>query len=243
LNPIVAVTTWKRYTNTFLGEKTPNYTLMDFYADALEEAGATTLLIARLDPADADRILDRVDGLILTGGGDIGPDQYRQDNTDSINIDPGADVRDVALVQAAQQRGMPVLGICRGHQAVNVALGGALHQHMTADGDQAHPTFSDHAEERNADRHLVEFAEDSRLAAIYGVSERKVNSLHHQSVSELGDGMRAVGWAPDGHIEASESTTDWPVLCVQWHPEMLSEEAEARLFSAFVDDAQEYRDQ
>ena len=243
MNPIVAVTTWKRYTNTFLGEKTPNYTLMDDYAEALEHVGATALLLARLDPADADRILDRVDGLILTGGGDIGPDQYGQGNTDSINIDPRADERDVALVKAAQRRGMPVLGICRGHQAVNVALGGALHQHMTSDGDSTHPTFSHKAEERNAERHVVEFADDSRLAAIYGVSERKVNSLHHQSVSELGEGMKAVGWAPDGQIEASESTSDWPVVCVQWHPEMLHEEAEARLFSAFVDDAAAYRDQ
>lgn len=242
MNPIVAITTWKRYTNTFLGDKTPNYTLMDDYAEALEQAGATALLIARLDPADAGRILDRVDGLILTGGGDIHPDQYDQDNTDSINIDRAADVRDVALVREAKARSMPVLGICRGHQAVNVALGGALHQHMTADGDETHPTFSDQAEERNAERHIVEFADDSRLAGIYGATERKVNSLHHQSVSDLGEGMRAVGWASDGHIEAIESTTDWPVVCVQWHPEMLHEEAEARLFSAFVEDARAYRD-
>ena len=242
MNPVVAVTTWKRYTKTFLGEKTPNYTLIDDYAEAFEKAGAITLLIARVADDEVGAVLDRVDGLVLTGGGDIGPDQYAQQNTDSINIDAAADRRDVALLRGAKERDMPVLGICRGHQVVNVALGGDMLQHVLSNDHAIHPAFSDSPEERNSKRHLVEIGPDSRLASVYGATERKVNSLHHQSISSVAEGMRAVAWAPDGHIEAIESTTDWPVLCVQWHPEMLHEEAEARLFSAFVEDARAYRD-
>lgn len=178
---------------------------------------------------------------MLTGGGDIDPRQYNAPNTESTNIDRHADRRDMALLQGAHERRMPMLCICRGHQALNVALGGSLHQHMVGD-DPIHPVFADVAEERNAYRHIVEIEPGSRLAAVYGTTERKVNSLHHQSVSSVGDGLRAVAWAPDGHIEAVESTTGWPVLSVQWHPEMPDDESEGRLFAAFVTDAQTYRD-
>ena len=242
MKPIVAVTTWKRGIDIFLGLNTPTYTLIDDYAEALEQAGATTLLIARLGDAEAAAVLDRVDGVVVTGGGDIGPHHYGHDNTDSVDIDAAADERDTALVRGARTRGMPLLGICRGHQAVNVALGGTLSQHVLAEGNPSHPMLSDSAEERNAERHIIEIDPDSRLAAVYGTTERKVNSLHHQSVSTVGEGMRAVAWSLDGQIEASESTTDWPVLCVQWHPEMLQEPAALRLFSTFVEDARRYRD-
>ena len=240
MKPVVAVTTWKRDIDTFLGLDTPTYTLVDDYAEALEQAGATTLLIARLGEDEVATVLDRVEGVVLTGGGDIGPDRYFQNNTDSVDIDAAADERDLALVLEARTRGMPLLGICRGHQAVNVALGGALSQDVLAKGTPSHPILSDSAEERNAKRHTVEIDPGSRLSSIYGATERKVNSLHHQSVSTLGAGMRAVAWSLDGQIEASESTTDWPVLCVQWHPEMLYEQSALPLFSTFVEDAKRY---
>ena len=237
--PTVAITTWKRYTDTFLGKNTPNYTLMEDYAEELEKAGALTILIARLDPEDADTVLDQVDGLVLTGGGDVDPASYNEANADSSNMDPMADLRDIALVRGAREREMPVLGICRGQQIVNVALGGSLHQDMVG-VDDTHPRFSDDAEERNAYRHVVRFDEGSQLGKIYGAWEKKVNSLHHQSVDRLGEGLKSVGWTSDGHIEAIESTDSWPLLSVQWHPEMLHDGAEERLFSTFVDNARAY---
>ena len=242
MNPVVAVTTWKRSNNTFLGPDTPNHTLIADYASELEQAGAIALLVARLEEDEVGAVLDRVDGVVITGGGDIDPDQYRKTNTDSTEIDRAADRRDIALVRGARERTMPLLGICRGLQAVNVAFGGELHQYALADTSAAHPTLSERPEVRNAHRHSIEIAQDSRLAKIYGTTKREVNSLHHQAVSILGEGIRAVAWASDGHIEAAESESDWPVLCVQWHPELLHEPTEGRLFSAFVEDARSYRD-
>jgi len=242
MKPVVAVTTWLRRSDTFLGEATELHTLPNFYAAALDRAGATLLLLSHLDPADTTAVLDRVDGLVITGGGDIDPQEYRQDNVHAEQIEPTHDARDLALVRAARDRRMPVLGICRGLQAINVATGGSLIQHALLDGDDHHPALSEDAAERCEFRHIVHFAEDSRMAGIYGSTERKVNSLHHQAVRNLGEGLWAVGTTPDGQIEAVESIDDWPVLAVQWHPEMLEGAVEQALFSAFVADAAAYRD-
>ena len=240
MRPIVAVTSWLRRSDTFLGPETPLHTLPDFYAAALDRAGAAMVLVSHLDPTDAESMLDRVDGLVVTGGGDIDPAEYRQDNIHAEQIEPALDARDLALIRAARERGMPVLGICRGLQAINVACGGSLIQHALFDDDHHHPTLAAEAEERNAYRHVVHFTPESRMAGVYGSTERKVNSLHHQAVRHVGEGLDAVGTTPDGQIEAIESSGEWPVLAVQWHPEMLDDPAERELFAAFVADAAAY---
>lgn len=242
MRPMVAVTTSMRVLDTYLGRGSGLHALLDFYAGALNRAGAAQLLIGQMDAADAGPVLDRVDGLVVTGGRDIDPARYGQENTASVGIYEGDDTRDIALILEAYRRRMPVLAICRGLQAVNVALGGELHQHMLSDSDAEHPTPADQPEERNAHRHPIRFEKDCWLASIYGKVAREVNSIHHQGISRLAPGLAAVARTPSGAIEAVQSVDPtWPLLAVQWHPEMLGADEESVLFEAFVEDARAYQ--
>ncbi len=238
MKPVIAVTMWRQTLPTFVADETRLHTLVQDYTEALDEAGVVAMLIGHLDANEADQVLDRVDGLVITGGGDLDPATYGHENTASIRIEAGADARDIALVRGARQRRMPVLGICRGLQVINVAFGGALGQHVLGGDDPSHPNQSEDATIRAEHRHIVEFEPGCRLAAIYGAGERKVNSLHHQAATTVGDGLQVVGRTREGSIEAIESVeADWPVLAVQWHPEMMGDDpTEANLFSAFVAD-------
>lgn len=237
---MVAVTTSMRVLDIYLGRRSHVHTLVETYAGALHRAGAAQLMIGRMEAGDAHRVLDRVAGLVVTGGRDLDPVLYGQENTASVGIYEPDDSRDIALLLEAYARRMPVLAICRGLQAVNVALGGQLHQHMLSDSDPEHPTPTAGPDERNAHRHLIRLVDGSRLASIYGNTARRVNSLHHQAISRLAPGLAVVGRTPGGAIEAVESIDPaWPLLAVQWHPEMLEPE-EAPLFEAFVEDARDY---
>ena len=238
--PTVAVTMWRRTASTFLSEDTVLHTLAHDYALALDHAGATTLMIGLLDPPEAVAILERVDGLVVTGGGDFNPSTYATSNTASRDIDDHADARDLALIAAARSAGMPTLGICRGLQALNIAHGGSLHQEVNgASGD--HPALANTAEVRNAHRHQVSFVRGCRLASIYGTERRSVNSLHHQGIDRVGAGLSVAATTADGGVEAMESVDpDWWAAAVQWHPEMLADPLEQNLFDAFVRAAERF---
>ena len=242
MKPMVAVTTSMRVAATYLGRESGLHALLDFYAEALDRAGASQLLVGQMHADDAGRVLDRVDGLVVTGGRDLDPAIYGQENTASVGIYEGDDTRDIALILEAYRRRMPVLAICRGLQAANVALGGELHQHMLSDSDPEHPTPASRPEVRNVHRHRIRLDESCRLASIYGTTIREVNSLHHQAISRPAPGLGVVARTPGGAIEAVESTDPtWPLLAVQWHPEMLGADEESVLFEAFVEDARCYR--
>ena len=239
---MVAITTSMRVAKTYLGPETSLHALLDFYAEALDRAGASQLLVGQMHADDAIRVLDRVDGLVVTGGRDLDPALYGQENTASVGICEGDDTRDIALILEAYRRRMPVLAICRGLQAVNVALGGELHQHVLSDSDPEHPTPARQPEVRNAHRHRIRLDESCRLASVYGRTAREVNSLHHQAISRPAPGLVVVGRTPTGAIEAVESAdATWPLLSVQWHPEMLGADEESVLFETFVEDARAYR--
>lgn len=176
------------------------------YADRLAAAGALPLHVpARTDPV---AVVARVDALVLTGGSDVDPALYGQAPPPDVRPDRVRDDRELALLAAALDRGIPVLAICRGMQLLNVHLGGTLVPHLTD-----HPLGGDGA-------HEVRFAAGSLLHGVYGPA-CSVNSLHHQAVGALGAGLACVGHAPDGVVEAVE-LPGRDVVGVQWHPEQLA---------------------
>jgi len=192
------------------------------YAESVMAAGGIPLhLPVDLDPSD---VIDRLDGLLLPGGADIDPAHYGAEVDGSRGIDAERDRYELALLDQATQAEVPILGICRGAQIVNVHAGGTLAQHVDGHADRAKP-----GSERV---HQVEFSADTRLAEMYG-SKIEVNSLHHQTVDRVGEGFRVTGRAPDGGVEAIESI-DGSVIGVQWHPELHDERASDPLFGWLV---------
>jgi putative glutamine amidotransferase len=191
------------------------------YVEQVQRAGATALLIPP-DPALADdpgRVLDRLDGLMLVGGPDVEAGRYGA--AAHPLAEPPVELRDaveLALVREALSRGLPVLGICRGMQVINVAAGGTLRQHLPEElGTDDHRRV---AGAFDGNEHGVRLEEGSRAHAAAGGSPHRVVSHHHQGVSELGEGLRVSGWAEDDGVpEALESTAGAWTLGVQWHPE------------------------
>ena len=203
------------------------------------QAGGTPVLIPSLIADDGwDALYARLDGILLSGGGDIGLDHFRGDPHPRIDdMDPARDSVELKLIQASTSDGKPFLGICRGCQVVNVALGGTLYTHIP---DQL-PGALDHSYPGNMRTvlvHQVKIEEGTRVAGIYGEPIIKVNSLHHQGLKDIAPSLRAAGHAPDGLVEAIE-LPDHPFgLAVQWHPEWLTDQEGTRnLFRKFVDAA------
>jgi len=231
MRPIVGITSWRRTLDTFYGPDQLQ-TLSTFYSDSVVGAGMTPLMFpAGLDPAEAPRLVDLVDGVLISGGDDVDPSGYGAENNASTKTDPAVDRFEVALLEAARTADKPVLAICRGLQILNVSFGGTLHQEVTSLGG-THELIGDDHEEMNARRHVVTFEPGSLLSGIYEASETKVNTLHHQGVDSLADGLVVEGKTDDGLIEAVRWDGDWWVLAVQWHPERLDGDHQ-RVFTAF----------
>jgi putative glutamine amidotransferase len=210
------------------------------YVDAVRRAGALALLLAP-DPADTedpDEILDRIDGLMLVGGADIDPDAYGADaHPETIGSVPERDAFELALVRRALARDLPVLGICRGMQVMNIACGGTLHQHL--------PEHVGHEEHRRvlgtfdgAD-HDVRLLPGSLAARAAGEELHGTKSHHHQAIDRLGEGFTVTGWAEmDDLPEAIELQANRFALGVQWHPEA---DERSRLIAALVEEARARR--
>ena len=239
--PRIGMTPWRRPLPTFLSEATDLYTLGREYPDAVVAAGGLPLVLPHLAEAMADEVIDGLDGVVLCGGGDVDPDSYGAPDEGSHETSRDADRWELALARRALERGVPVLGICRGMQVVNVALGGTLAQDIGRDGTP-HPPTPDDPDAVMAQRHPVTIRPGSRLAAIYGTEERLVNTIHHQALDRVADGLEPVAWAPDGIVEAVEAVDPAvDLLAVQWHPEKIIEDGERALFAAFVDRARDRR--
>jgi putative glutamine amidotransferase len=231
MKPMVGITSWRRTLDTFYGPDRLQ-TLSTYYTDSVASAEMTPVLFpAGLDPSEAPRLVTLVDGLLISGGDDVDPSGYGTENTASTKTDPEVDRFEVALLEAAREANKPVLAICRGLQVLNVALGGSLQQEVTSDGG-IHELISGDHEEMNARRHVVTFEPGSILASVYGASEAKVNTLHHQGVDRLAEGLVLEGRTDDGLIEAARWGGDWWVVAVQWHPERLDGDHQ-RIFAAF----------
>jgi putative glutamine amidotransferase len=208
------------------------------YVRALHRAGGLEAILAPRDlsPRDAGPILERFDGLLLIGGGDIDPKHYGEDPLpECYGIDSEADVFEMRLVQAAIDRGMPVLAICRGFQVLNVATGGTLDQHITGrEGLIGHgiPGVS-------PEMHEVRLEPGTWAAKAMGTETVQVSSSHHQAAARVGEGLVVSGRAPDGIVEAMEHPEGGWVVAVQWHPERTAETDPAHqgLFDALVEQA------
>jgi putative glutamine amidotransferase len=233
--PRVAMTTWRRTMPTFLSAETDLYTLGAEYPQSVIDAGAVPVLLAHGAPEDASRALDGTDGLVLVGGDDLHPESYGDDHDGrSKGVDVAADAWEIALAVAAVDHRIPVFGICRGFQVLNVAFGGTLHQDIA--GFEAHRPISGVPDEVLGERHAIRIEPGCRLAAAYGeTGHRVVNTIHHQAIDQLAPGWVATAWAEDGVIEAIEPLDpDVPVLAVQWHPEKIRAEGDQVLFDWFV---------
>ena len=205
------------------------------YAVCLTRAGAR---IIELRPGvdDPAQILDRIDALLLTGGGDVDPELYGGDPETGVLVDRARDDFELALVAGAIERDMPILGVCRGVQILNVAHDGALRD-LRGDEEAAvrHGIGSS-----SFSAHQVTVEDDSLLRSIVEAGEIEVNSFHGQAVGEPGDGLRVVAVAEDGVIEGLERSDRTFVLATQWHPEIPP--AQTAYFERLVQEAVRYRE-
>lgn len=197
---------------------------------AVEAAGHTFVdLRATTNRAEIAAMVSRLDVLMLSGGEDVNPKLYGQASTRSEKPNDMRDAWEVALIREAVRQGKGIVGICRGSQMINVALGGTLCQHVP-------DTYGDavHDDGRKLTTHAIRLAAGSRLAQILGTNA-VVNSWHHQSVERLAPGLRAVAWAPDGVVEAIEHET-LPIAACQFHPEIMlaGEDKSIPAFQMFV---------
>ena len=237
--PRIGITAWRRPLATPLGPQTDLYTLGVEYAQAVQAAGGLALILPH--GHDPDATLEAVDGLLLSGGGDVDPRSYGAENLAAKDERLDADAWEIALVQAARARQLPVLGICRGMQVVAVAHGGRLDQEIA--GRAGHPDMAPMtADQILAARHRVVIDPVSTLGAIYGASQRAVNTIHHQAVADAG-ALAVTATDGGGMIEGVEARDGSCVLGVQWHPEKLpagEAEAERPLFDHLIAEARAY---
>jgi putative glutamine amidotransferase len=207
------------------------------YARAVEEAGGLPVVLPPLEHDAISPLVDRLAGICLSGGPDLDPAAYEAAPDPHLGpVEPDLDAFEFAVARRADELSIPVLGICRGCQALNVARGGSLHQHLpdVTDGSVKHRQ----KESGREPTHTVAVEGASQLAEIVGADELDVNSFHHQAVDRVGRGLRAVAWAPDGVVEAIEDPDAQLYLGVQWHAETLVHfERHAALFAALVEAA------
>jgi putative glutamine amidotransferase len=244
--PLIAVTT-SEMRHAALGAPAPEgdpprqeMVLGMRYLEAIGRAGALAMVVPPLPGPAIPALLDRVDGICLSGGPDLHPDAYGAAAHPELGqTEPRLDAFELALARAADERDMPILAICRGMQVLNVARGGTLHQHLP---DVVGDTVTHRQPGAPGEpTHAVAVDADSRLAAILGHRHVQVNSFHHQAVDVLGERLTVTARSEDGTVEAFESAGSGFVLGVQWHAECLVDHDEqAALFTALVDACAEY---
>ncbi|MFC0006168.1 gamma-glutamyl-gamma-aminobutyrate hydrolase family protein [Micromonospora siamensis] len=209
--PVIGVTAYVEPAGWAVWRDVPAVLVPQAYTRAVTAAGGRAVV---LPPDDVDaHVVELLDGLLVAGGADVGPERYGQPPDPRTESRPDRDAGELTLLTAALAADLPVLGVCRGMQLLAVAAGGALHQHL--------PDVVGHDRHRPAPgrygSHGVRFAPGSLAAAVMGEVDR-VNSYHHQAVADPGR-LTVTGWADDGVIEAVEDSGRRFVLGVQWHPE------------------------
>ncbi len=240
--PLIGLTTYRRPVD-FGGFQSDLTGLTLPYLDAVRAAGGVPLLLPhQADPDELLALAGRLDGLVLPGGEDVAPAEYGETTIPECGaVDAGRDVLELTLARLAIETGLPLLAICRGHQVLNVALGGALWQDLRSQCPQAQRHDYYGPDYRSFLAHPVRLQAGSRAAAILGTDAIGTNSSHHQAVRDLAAGLVATGHAPDGVIEAIELSGHPFALGVQWHPEGMFRQDPRMLrpFEALVEAARE----
>jgi putative glutamine amidotransferase len=242
--PLIGVTTQTLHAIEGIPSELPvSWVMNQRYVHAVMASGGVPVLVPLLaeDPATLREIYERLDGVLVPGGVDIDPAYYRSTRHDKLGrLDPARDTAELVITRWAVKDAKPFLGLCRGLQVLNVALGGSLWQDLGEECPEflKHDFFPTAGWERDHLAHDVEVRTDSRLGSALGGGAIPVNSMHHQGIRQLGYGLVATALAPDGLIEAAEAQEGFAVG-VQWHPEMFTSGARSvgRLFEAFVDAA------
>lgn len=211
------------------------------YGEFIRAGGGVPILLFPEDGESAREIVARIDGLLVSGGADVDPSTYGEEQAGSRGCDANRDRYEISVIRAAREARCPVFGICRGLQIMNVAYGGTLHQHIY---DHFTTGIRHHRDpDGNEGFHEVSIVDTCRsgegeaasLSAVLGNSTVRVNSTHHQAIDRVGNGLGVAAVAPDGVIEAIVSTTDRCVSGVQWHPERMGDdEVQRRIAAWFV---------
>jgi len=221
----------------------PRIGLYSNYVAQLQRVGLTPMLITPTHTAESIRALVQLcSGLVLTGGEDIDPSCYGEDPIPELGtVNPARDFAELRAIDAACEFELPILGICRGHQLLNVYFGGTLCQDIMVAMESA----SSHLQTTpwGSHHHEIEIEAGSRLANAVGTQRLEINSYHHQAVRRIADPLTATARADDGLVEAIEARFDRWIVGVQWHPERFEAEAEEsdpnlRLFAAFAEAVQ-----
>ncbi|MCD2137424.1 gamma-glutamyl-gamma-aminobutyrate hydrolase family protein [Salinicoccus halitifaciens] len=226
--PIIGIT-------TFISEK--GLTLPTTYIDAINDSDGVPMVLAKTeDPGKIKTQIDNIDALLLTGGNDIEPALFGEEPHRELGeIEPGRDAYESALIEHALEKGIPILGICRGAQILNIQQGGTMYQDIYS---QMEAELNQHTQKaaRNYLAHTVDIEAGSLLHRIVGETSIKTNTFHHQANKDVPDHFIISGLSPDGVVEAVESTVHDFVIGLQWHPEgtYFNDEASKKIFQAFV---------
>lgn len=208
------------------------------YLRSIERAGAVPLVLPMVaDEAMADAVIARVDGLLMTGGEDVAPAYYGEETFNStVSVNAPRDTTDMLLIAAAQKRGLPVLGICRGEQVVNVFYGGSLWQDLPSQvgSDVSHRQ----KEPASTGTHWIYIEKGTQLHTLLKADSIKVNSFHHQAVKQIADGFTINARSADGVVEGYEGEG---ILCVQFHPEGFVSKGDLRFLPIFEEFVRESR--
>lgn len=233
--PVIGLTTYREQARTSLWD-TEFALLHATYVSCVNRAGGIAVLLPPQDEATAAQAVSRLDGLVLTGGADVGPDRYGGRAQDPAALRPDRDAWELALFTAALEGGLPVLGVCRGLQVMNVALGGTLEQHVP---DRVR--HSGHLPEPGRfGATEVDVVPDTLLRRLVG-EHTGVRCHHHQAVQQLAPSLRISARADDDTVEAAEDPDRDFVLGIQWHPEEHGDDL--RLFAGLVDAARRRTEQ
>ena len=211
--------------------------ISEAYIRAVHAAGGLPLLIpSGLSSEELQSLCSRLGGILFTGGGDIDPAYFNGMRHERVyDIIPERDETEIGLVRLAADTNLPFMGICRGIQVINVALGGTLYTHIA---DQLPGALKHDFKERTYLAHPIQVKHGTRLSTILDAANIQANSLHHQGVDRVAECLAPVAWAPDGLVEGVELTGHPFGLAVQWHPEWLQDmQAMKNLFTVFVNSA------